>query len=86
MVWICITITVHLAVCFIYNKPDLLERMAYIPAGLLGEQIEFKPTVELWSGNRPNWMQKAASIIESFSDNGTLERLQELLENLDQRD
>ena len=69
-----------------YNKPDLLEGMAYIPAGLLGDQIEFKPTVELWSGNRPNWMQKAPSIIESFSDNGTLERLQELLENLDQRD
>ena len=39
--------------CFIYNNPDLLEGMAYIPAGLLGEQIEFKPTVELWSGNRP---------------------------------
>ena len=54
-------------------------------AGLLGEQIEFKPTVELWSGNRPKWMHKAPSIIESFSDNGTLERLQELLENLDQR-
>ena len=35
--------------CFIYNKPDLLEGMAYVPAGLLGDQIEFKPTVELWS-------------------------------------
>ena len=72
--------------CFIYNKPDLLEGMAYVPAGLLGDQIEFKPTVELWSDNRPHWMQKAPSIIESFSDNGTLERLQELLENLDQRE
>ena len=65
---------------------SFLEGMVYVPAGLLGEQIEFKPTVELWSGNRPNWMQKAPSIIESFSDNGTLERLQELLENLDQRE
>ena len=35
--------------------------MAYVPAGLLGDQIEFKPTVELWSENRPNWMQKAPS-------------------------
>ena len=66
----------------IYNKPELLEGMAYIPAGLLDSQIEFKPTVELWAANRPNWMSKASSIIESFQDNGTLERLQELLEIL----
>ena len=70
----------------IYNKPELLEGMAYIPAGLLDGQIEFKPTVELWSLNRPKWMQKASSIIVSLEDNGTLERLQELLENLDQRE
>ena len=70
----------------IYNKPELLEGMAYIPAGLLDDQIEFKPTVELWSLNRPKWMKKASSIIVSLEDNGTLERLQELLENLDQRE
>ena len=70
----------------IYNKPELLEGMAYIPAGLLDGQIEFNPTVELWSPNRPKWLQKASSIIVSFEDNGTLERLQELLENLDQRE
>ena len=69
--------------CFIYNKPDLLEEMVYIPAGLLEDQIEFKPTVELWSGNRPIWIQKAPYKIEAFSDNRTLERLQVLLENLD---
>ncbi len=44
---------------FIYNKPDLLEGMANVPAGLLEDQIEFKPTVELWSGSRPKWMHKA---------------------------
>ena len=77
----------HCPACsvLIYNKPELLEGMAYIPAGLLEDQIEFRPTVELWATNRPKWMSKASSIIESFNDNGTLERLQELLENLDQR-
>ena len=65
--------------------PELLEGMAHIPAGLLDDQIEFKPTVELWSPNRPKWMLKAASVIVSLDENGTLERLQELLENLDQR-
>ena len=57
----------------------------YVLAGLLGGQIEFKPTVELWSGSRPKRMHEVPSIIESFNENETLERLQELLENLDQR-
>ena len=50
------------------------------------DQLEFKPTMELWSGNRPSWMAKATSIIESFDDNGTVERIEGLLENLDQRE
>ena len=86
MVIFWVAFSVHMG-CqqLIYNKPELLEGMAYVPAGLLEDQIEFRPTVELWATNRPKWMSKASSIIESFNDNGTLERLQELLENLDQR-
>ena len=34
---------------FIYNKPDLLNPMIYVPAGLLDGQLEFFPTVELWT-------------------------------------
>ena len=70
----------------IWNKPEVLGGMVYLPAGLLNGQIEFRPTVELWSAGRPAWMTQASTIIESFSDNGTVERIQELLENLDQRD
>jgi hypothetical protein len=70
---------------FVYNEPELLGGMIYIPAGLVGDQIEFKPKVELWSTQRPSWMSKAPTITESFVDNGTVERLQELLINLDQR-
>ena len=71
---------------FTYNKPKLFQRMAYLPAELLWKQIEFKPTVELLLGKRPNWMQRDPSMIESFSDNGNLEKLQDLLGNLDQRE
>ena len=69
----------------IYNEPEVLGGMVYIPAGLLDGQIEFKPTLELWTPHRPPWMTQAPSIIESVKDNGTVERIQELLENLDQR-
>ena len=59
--------------------------MAYVLAGAFADQINFKPVMELWVGTRPPWMPQADSIIESFEDNGTIDRIQGLLENLDQR-
>ena len=59
--------------------------MIYVPAGLLRDQIEFKPKVEIWAGSRPSWTSKPESLAESFDDNGTVERISTLLENLDQR-
>ena len=59
----------------IWNKSEVLGSMVYLPAGLLAGQIEFRPTVELWSGGRPTWMTQASTIKESFADNGTVERI-----------
>ena len=69
----------------IYTQPDILEGMIYVPAGLLRDQIEFKPKVEIWAGSRPSWTSPPESLVESFDDNGTIERISTLLENLDQR-
>ena len=69
----------------IYTQPEILEGMIYVPAGLLRDQIEFKPKVEIWAGSRPSWTSKPESLAESFDDNGTVERISTLLENLDQR-
>ena len=69
----------------IYTQPDILEGMIYVPAGLLRDQIEFKPKVEIWAGSRPSWTSQPESLVESFDDNGTVERISKLLENLDQR-
>jgi hypothetical protein len=59
--------------------------MIYVPAGLLREQIEFKPKVEIWAGSRPSWTNKPSTLVESYDENGTIERITSLLENLDQR-
>ena len=69
----------------IFNKPDLLEGMIYLPAGLLADQISFKPTVELWTDDKAEWIMQAKTIKNSFNDNATVQRLVELLENLEQR-
>ena len=69
----------------IYTQPDILQGMIYVPAGLLRDQIEFKPKVEIWVGSRPSWTNRPDCLVESFDDNGTIERISTLLENLDQR-
>lgn len=69
----------------IYNQLEVLFGMLYIPTGLVDWQIEFEPTLEIWAPDPPPWMTPAPTIIESVKDNGTVERIQELLENLDQR-
>ena len=69
----------------IYTQPDILQGMIYVPAGLLRDQIEFKPKVEIWAGSRPSWTSRPESLVESYDENGTIERISSLLENLDQR-
>ena len=59
--------------------------MIYVPAGLLRDQIEFKPKVEIWAGSRPSWTSRPKSLVESYDENGTIERISSLPENLDQR-
>ena len=69
----------------IFTQPDVLEGMIYVPAGLLRDQIEFKPKVEIWAGTRPSWTNKPECLVESYTENGTIERISSLLENLEQR-
>ena len=70
----------------IYTKPDLLEGMVYIFSGMLRKYYEFKPGVELFADHRFPWENKPDTMVQSYSHNGTLERIGELLENLDQRE
>ena len=42
--------------------------------------------MELWTDDKAKWLKQADTIENSFVDNGTVERLGELLENLDQRE
>ena len=69
----------------LYSQPDLIEGMIYIPAGMLKEHYEFSPRVELWASNKASCLAPVVASGESYEHNGTLERIGELLENLDQR-
>ena len=46
----------------------------------------FKPKNEIWDDYKCSWIKDDGCIQESFPDNGTLERIQQFLENMDQRE
>lgn len=60
--------------------------MYYLPARLLVAQIKITPTVEFWTSRKPKNISQASSIKAAFEDNGTTDRLTEMLENFDQRE
>ncbi len=68
-----------------YVQPELIEGMIYIPIGLLKEHYEFNPKVEIFAYNKPMCLSNLNVTVESYDHNGTIERIGELLENLEQR-
>lgn len=69
----------------IVTKPDLIAGMMYIHVGSFDNPQAFTPKVEIWNKTKPVWFKSEGCIVESFEDNGSLERIQMLMENLDQR-
>ena len=60
--------------------------MFYLSTGLLDAQIKITPTVEFWNSRKPKNISQASSIKAVFEDNGTTDRLAEMLENFDHRE
>ena len=66
-------------------KPELFSPMIYVTAPLVAEHFEFKPKAEIFTYNKPDWFTSPGTVEQSYETNGTRERLEMLLENLDQR-
>ena len=69
----------------IVGHPAILSGMMYVPLGSFDNPLAFQPKIELWSKTKPSWFNGEGCIVESFEDNGTIERIQMLMENMDQR-
>ena len=69
----------------IHSQPDLIDGIIYIPWGLLKEYYEYEPRVEIFSANKASFFAQVKATAESFDHNGTIERISQLLENLEQR-
>ena len=64
---------------------DLIDGFVYLPVGTFDDWNAFKPKVELWNEYKSDWIGPLGSVSTIFEDNGTLDRIQMCLENLDQR-
>ena len=72
--------------CRLITKVDLIEGFIYIPIGTFDDWNSFKPKVELWNEFKSDWVGEFDCVSTIFEDNGTLDRIQICLENLDQRE
>ena len=68
------------------TKVDLIEGLIYVDFGTFDDWNSFKPKVELWNKYKSSWIGEFGCVSTVFEDNGTLERIQMCLENLDQRE
>lgn len=62
------------------SRPEIVDGLTYVPAGLLKNDIEFTPHVEIFAYNKYNWVGNASSLKESFDHNGTVERISAIIE------
>ena len=68
-----------------FFSEDLLAGTVYIHLENFDDYHVFKPKIEVWKEEKCSWFKDDGSFMTSFEDKGTIERIQQLLENLDQR-
>ena len=81
---------VHLHSCStcgtrIYAEPEAFGGMMYVLLGSFDNSLEFEPKGEIFTKYKMRWLRDNGCIQESFEEAAVLERMQALMENLDQR-
>jgi hypothetical protein len=81
---------VHLHSCStcgtrIYAEPESFGGMIYVLLGSFDNSLEFEPKGEIFTKYKMRWLRDNGCIQESFEEAAVLERMQALMENLDQR-
>ena len=71
--------------CRVYGKPEAFEGFIVIPVGAFDDPHLFKPAAEIFTNYKLDWIN-SSSVKESFEEAAVMERIQLLMENLDQRE
>ena len=66
------------------SRPQVVDGLTYIPAGFLKNEIDFSPQVEIFAYNKYKCFGNPETLVESFDDNGTVERISAVIEAMNQ--
>ena len=69
-----------------FFRVDLLAGTVYIHLENFDDYHIFKLKIEVWKEEKCNRFKDDGSFMTSFEDKGTIERIQQFLENMDQRE
>ena len=82
--------TVHFCInchvrCKTHPAKEVMEGMVGIPLGIFDTAKSLSPKAEIWTAEKLPFLKTDDCIAESFDDSGIAERLNALLENLENR-
>ena len=82
--------TVHFCInchvrCKTHPAKEVMEGMVGIPLGIFDTAKSLSPKAEIWTAEKLPFLKTDDCIAESFEDSGIAERLNALLENLENR-
>ena len=66
------------------SRPEVVDGLTYIPAGFLKNEVDFSPQVEIFAYNKYKCFGNPETLVESFDDNGTVERISAVIEAMNQ--
>ena len=66
------------------SRPQVVDGLTYIPAGFLKNEVDFSPQVEIFAYNKYKCFGNPETLIESFDDNGTVERISAVIDAMNQ--
>ncbi|MEE2715950.1 MAG: GFA family protein [SAR324 cluster bacterium] len=69
----------------VYAIPEAIEGFMGISLGAFDDPMQFEPKGEIFAKYKMPWLRDSGCIQESFEEGAVTERMQMMLENLDQR-
>ena len=66
------------------SRPQVVDGLTYIPAGFQKNEVDFSPHVEIFAYNKYKCFGNPETLVESFDDNGTVERISAVIEAMNQ--
>ena len=70
---------------YVYGKPTAFEGFIVMTLGSFDDPHQFEPKMEIHTINKLKWLKDNGCLKDSFEEGATVERMEAMMENLEQR-